>query len=42
VFRAVERIEYATSSTSQLAMAHNEKGSGDLESLLRSRGTWQV
>jgi len=42
VFRAVDRIEYATSSTSQLAMAHNEKGSGDLKSLLRSRGTWQV
>ena len=42
VFRAVDRTEYATSSTSQLAMAHNEKGSGDLQSLLRSRGTWQV
>jgi 2-oxoglutarate ferredoxin oxidoreductase subunit beta len=42
VFRAVDRIEYATSSTSQLAMANDEKGSGDLEALLRSRGTWQV
>ena len=42
VFRAVERIEYATSSTAQLAMAQNDKGAGDLSSLLRSRGTWQV
>jgi len=42
VFRAVERIEYATSSTSQLAMAHDDQGSGDLAALLRSRGTWQV
>ncbi len=42
VFRAIHRIEYATSSTSQLAMANDEKGSGDLEALLRSRGTWQV
>ena len=42
VFRAIERIEYATSSTAQLAMAQNDKGSGDLSSLLRSRGTWQV
>ena len=42
VFRAIERIEYASSSTTQLAMAHNDKGSADLAELLRSRGTWQV
>ena len=42
VFRATERIEYASSSTSQLAMAYDNQGSGDLAALLRSRGTWQV
>jgi 2-oxoglutarate ferredoxin oxidoreductase subunit beta len=42
VFRAVERSEYASAATSQLAAAQETKGPGDLEGLLRSNPTWEV
>jgi 2-oxoglutarate ferredoxin oxidoreductase subunit beta len=42
VFRSVDRPEYATESSRQLAVAAEQKGSGDLASLLRSNGTWVV
>ncbi len=42
VYRAVERSEYATEASKQLAMAQEQSGPGDLEALLHSRPTWEV
>jgi 2-oxoglutarate ferredoxin oxidoreductase subunit beta len=42
VFRAVERTEYAGEVTRQLAAAQEQRGAGDLATLLRSGGTWEV
>jgi hypothetical protein len=42
VFRRIERQEYASAIGAQLAQASERKGPGDLTSLLRSNGTWQV
>ena len=42
VYRAVERAEYATEASKQLAMAQEQSGPGDLEALLHSRPTWEV
>jgi len=42
VFRQVERPEYAAEASRQLAVAAEQKGSGDLATLLRSNGTWSV
>ena len=42
VFRAIERGEYSTDATSQLAAAQETKGQGDLSALLRSNPTWDV
>ncbi len=40
VFRAVERPEFSTETSNQLAHAVATRGPGDLAGLLRSRGTW--
>ena len=42
VFRAVERAEYGEAMAAQLADAVERRGQGDLQSLLRSGGTWTV
>lgn len=42
VFRAIERGEYASETTAQLAQAQEQKGAGDLGALLRSNPTWDV
>ena len=42
VFRQVQRPEYAGEASRQLAVAAEQKGSGDLGVLLRSNGTWSV
>jgi 2-oxoglutarate/2-oxoacid ferredoxin oxidoreductase subunit beta len=42
VFRSVERPEYGAAVNQQLAVAQNERGPGDLETLLRSGATWEV
>jgi 2-oxoglutarate/2-oxoacid ferredoxin oxidoreductase subunit beta len=42
VFRAVERVEYASEVSRQLALAQEQRGPGDLAGLLRSGGTWDV
>ncbi|MDW3179392.1 MAG: 2-oxoacid:ferredoxin oxidoreductase subunit beta [Acidimicrobiia bacterium] len=42
VFRAVDRTEYASATTNQLAQAQSSKGPGDLHALLRSNPTWDV
>jgi 2-oxoglutarate/2-oxoacid ferredoxin oxidoreductase subunit beta len=42
VFRSVERPEYATEATQQIAAAQERSGPGDLEALLRSSSTWEV
>jgi 2-oxoglutarate ferredoxin oxidoreductase subunit beta len=42
VFRSVDRGDYGTMVGAQLAQASDKKGPGDLNSLLRSNGTWQV
>jgi 2-oxoglutarate/2-oxoacid ferredoxin oxidoreductase subunit beta len=42
VFRSVERPEYAEESNRQLAMAQEQKGPGDLQSLLHSGASWTV
>jgi 2-oxoglutarate ferredoxin oxidoreductase subunit beta len=42
VFRAVERPEYSAAVAAQLAAAGEQKGPGDLATLLRSGGTWEV
>ncbi len=42
VFRSINRTEYATEATNQLAAAQEAKGPGDLAALLRSNPTWDV
>ena len=42
VFRAVERLEYGSAMTAQIAASQSRDGPGDLYSLLRSHPTWQV
>jgi len=42
VFRAVERPEYVTGASEQLAAAQERTGPGDLAKLLASGATWQV
>ncbi|HUF32641.1 MAG TPA: 2-oxoacid:ferredoxin oxidoreductase subunit beta [Acidimicrobiales bacterium] len=42
VFRAVERLEYGSEVTRQMAAAQDESGPGDLAELLRSAGTWEA
>jgi len=42
IFREVERTEYATSVSAQVAAASEQKGPGDLSKLIRSNGTWIV
>ena len=42
VFRSVDRTEYASEATNQLAAAQDLNGPGDLEALLRSNPTWDV
>ena len=42
VFRKVERPAYEDLLTDQIAQAKADKGEGDLESLLRSSGSWTV
>ena len=42
VFRAVDRGEYSSETTQQLAEANDKKGPGDLSALLRSNPTWDV
>ncbi len=42
VFRQVDRSEFAGAVSGQLAAASEKKGPGDLETLLRSNGTWTV
>ena len=42
VFRSVERPEYATEATQQIAVAQDRSGPGDLKALLHSGATWTV
>jgi len=42
VFRAVERPEYASAASAQLAAAQESRGPGDLDALLHSGATWTV
>ncbi len=42
VFRSIERPEYASAVSIQLAAASEKSGPGDLSALLRSNGTWHV
>jgi 2-oxoglutarate ferredoxin oxidoreductase subunit beta len=42
VFRNVERPDYGTALGHQVLAAVEQKGPGDLASLLRSNGTWTV
>ena len=42
VFRDVVRPDYGEGVEHQIAAAQQERGTGDLESLLRSGATWQV
>ena len=42
VFRAVDRSEYGSAVTSQIAASQAKAGPGDLRKLLHSRPTWQV
>jgi 2-oxoglutarate/2-oxoacid ferredoxin oxidoreductase subunit beta len=42
VFRAVERQEYGSEATRQVAAAQAATGPGDLVELLRSGGTWEI
>jgi 2-oxoglutarate ferredoxin oxidoreductase subunit beta len=42
VFRAVDRPEYGSEVTRQLAAAQERKGPGELAALLRSGATWEV
>ncbi|WP_116996253.1 2-oxoacid:ferredoxin oxidoreductase subunit beta [Desertimonas flava] len=42
IFRSVERQEYSSAISNQLAQASERKGPGDLAALLRSNGTWTV
>jgi 2-oxoglutarate/2-oxoacid ferredoxin oxidoreductase subunit beta len=42
VFRAVDRLEYGSEVTGQIAAAIESRGPGTLEELLRSGATWDV
>ncbi|MFP3906670.1 MAG: 2-oxoacid:ferredoxin oxidoreductase subunit beta [Acidimicrobiales bacterium] len=42
VFRSVDRPEYSEEMDKQLAQAQEQRGPGDLASLLRSGATWEV
>ncbi len=42
VFRAVNRPEYGSALTAQIAASQSKSGPGDLHGLLRSRPTWTV
>ena len=42
VFRAVDRPDYGTEVSRQLAQAHDRSGPGELQDLLRSGATWKV
>lgn len=42
VFRSVDRPEYSTAVSAQVAAASERNGPGDLGALLRSNGTWTV
>lgn len=42
VFRAVDRPEYGEGVNQQLAAAQDDKGPGDLHTLLRSGATWDI
>ena len=42
VFRDVQRADYGSLVSAQVAEANSKKGPGDLAVLLRSAGTWQV
>ncbi len=42
VFRSVDRTEYASAVSAQVAEASQRSGPGDLAALLRSNGTWTV
>src|SRR3954451_15003300 len=42
IFRSVDRPEYASAVSTQLAAASEKKGGRDLAALLRANGTWQV
>ncbi len=42
VFRAVSRPEYGEAVTRQIAQAQEQRGAGDLATLLRSGATWEV
>ena len=42
VFRAVDRPDYGTEVSRQLAQAHERSGPGELQDLLRSGATWKV
>jgi 2-oxoglutarate ferredoxin oxidoreductase subunit beta len=42
VFHAVDRPEYAAETDRQLALAQEQKGSGDLQALLHSGAIWSV
>ena len=42
VFRAVERPEYSSEVSAQLARASEKSGAPDMDALLRSNGTWVV
>ncbi|MEZ7961173.1 MAG: 2-oxoacid:ferredoxin oxidoreductase subunit beta [Ilumatobacter sp.] len=42
IFRDVQRTEYASAVNDQLIAASEAKGPADLQSLLRSNGTWTV
>jgi len=42
VFRSVQRTEYASAVSAQVAASSTRSGPGDLAALLRSNGTWTV
>jgi len=42
IFRDIERPEYAQAVSEQVLAASEAKGPGDLATLLRSNGTWNV
>jgi 2-oxoglutarate ferredoxin oxidoreductase subunit beta len=42
VFRAVDHPEYIEETDRQLALAQEQRGTGDLQALLRSGATWSV
>src|SRR5215203_5817107 len=42
VFRDIDRADYGSRVSAQIADAASKRGSGDLRALLQSAGTWQV